>query len=410
MDNTIKDNSFLLKNSEKRWSVSGWILPGILLICLLMRLLWIFQIAPAIPGVLGRTSGHPELAVPSDFFYHYHPVAKNILTGRGFLDREGKVTAHLPPLYPLFLSLIYRLFGKSPSTLRLIQIFIDTISCFLTIKIANSLFGRKIALLTGGLYACFPLLLYQSGILLSETLFTFIVLSAVYFLVKTFTRPNYCYAFFSGLLIGLSVLCKEVPLLLPLFILGGLLYKYRIEKKEAYKNFSLIIIAMCLVIGPWVIRNYIVFNDFILFRTSPSYVRDFAEVGKDSQPQPALQTWIAKKQNAILSNPAEYIKKTAIAFFMMWYATDSGDWQRELMLLQFGTVILAIGGILLCRKLKTNDLPLLLVILYWVLIIPLVSGRGLVRYVIPIMPLILIYVSSGVLWCFEKIQLAIKCR
>jgi hypothetical protein len=70
----------------------------------------------------------------------------------------------------------------------------------------------------------------------------------------------------AGILAGLSALTKESALLYPLFFLVWIWLKKPVSRKLAADSLLLLMITAC-TIAPWTIRNYTVFERFVLVRT-----------------------------------------------------------------------------------------------------------------------------------------------
>ena len=69
--------------------------------------------------------------------YDHH--ALTFLSGHGLTN--GSAWASRPPLYPLFLALVYRLFGHSYLMVRLIQSFLDAFAVFLVYGVLRTYFS-----------------------------------------------------------------------------------------------------------------------------------------------------------------------------------------------------------------------------------------------------------------------------
>jgi hypothetical protein len=122
---------------------------------------------------------------------------------------------------------------------------------------------ERLAFMSGIMLASyFPLAYYASGV--STELFT-VLLTAIGMLSITLylsTNQNK-YLLVAGGAIGIAILCKPVLILFPVVILlclalNGLPYK-RISKAAA-----IVVLTVAVVLSPWIIRNYFVFDEFIL--------------------------------------------------------------------------------------------------------------------------------------------------
>ena len=149
-----------MKKKEPVW--------GLVILALLLRLLFVFGY-PQYPPFLGDDAG-------------YDNVAWNLANGRGFvadiISPEGTVT-YEPliangPTYPLFLAAVYRVFGHAITAVRVVQAILGAVTIFFVFRIAQRAFGERVACLSAALVAVHPALTFYTGMLLSETVFTFL--------------------------------------------------------------------------------------------------------------------------------------------------------------------------------------------------------------------------------------------
>ncbi len=86
------------------------------------------------------------------------------------------VTKHEPgssfyPLgYPLFLALIYEVFGRHLFLVRLIQGALGAATCLLTYRVGSKVLGDRVGRLAGVLSVFYPGLVYMSWRIMAETL------------------------------------------------------------------------------------------------------------------------------------------------------------------------------------------------------------------------------------------------
>ncbi|MSU54985.1 MAG: phospholipid carrier-dependent glycosyltransferase [Candidatus Taylorbacteria bacterium] len=196
----------------------------------------------------------------------YLDIGKSIATGEGF-SVGGMASAFRTPLYPLFLSIFY--FLHIPiALLPTIQIFLLSITAVLIYRIGTSLFSAKTGFIAAILFSIEPLLLVYANIALSESFFTFIFVSSIYFSVKYFsTNSSKKSLALSALLIGATALTRPIGMYFPLLFLFLLFIKNRLDNNNLTAIFKPVIIYFSLffvIILPWLIRNEIVFGNFKL--------------------------------------------------------------------------------------------------------------------------------------------------
>ncbi|MFH1622835.1 MAG: glycosyltransferase family 39 protein [Candidatus Omnitrophota bacterium] len=226
----------------------------------LLIILFIIALIPPLFSFILQDHDLPLLADEID----YSQLATDILEGRGFYCetlRSGfiKMPHIRHPLYPFFISIIYFFSNNSIVVVKLAQILIHALTCLIILLIANRLFkNRIISFCSGMAWALYPLAISHALLLISETLFTFLLCTSILFILK-YTQPGKVKnGFFSGLFLGLAILTKSFILLfMPiLFLWFILVVKETISKKTM--GFSILVFFMLLTISPWIIRNNIV--------------------------------------------------------------------------------------------------------------------------------------------------------
>ncbi len=117
---------------------------------------------------------------------HYNTLALSILERGEFGWGPGHPTAIRPPLYPAFLALVYKIFGpENYNAVRLVQIFLSLVSGWIIYSLTKRIFQEeKEALLATAIFLFYPSLVIFNYLILTETLFIFLCLLALYLLVE----------------------------------------------------------------------------------------------------------------------------------------------------------------------------------------------------------------------------------
>lgn len=227
----------------------------ILVIFFLTRLIFAFLI-----------DGSP---LPKTDAYEYDNYANVILKDSGWLSSSDFEGSKREPLYPAFLALVYLLFGKNNFlAVAILQAFINTLTVFLIYKLALAVFGKKaafVAFLWSGLYIFY---LWFIAHLMRETLVCFFLSSFLYFLYVWLTSPSFGKAriFITSLLFFLLIHTDSRYLyLLPCILILFFIYQRYFNAIKHFFIFSLIVIILSV---PWGIRNYIVYDNFVMISVS----------------------------------------------------------------------------------------------------------------------------------------------
>jgi 4-amino-4-deoxy-L-arabinose transferase-like glycosyltransferase len=162
-------------------------------------------------------------------------------------------TAFRPPLYSALMALLW--FGDSAPirAVLLLQAVLGAATVALGYLIARDQFGRRVAMLAGMGLALAPMTGHFTAVILSETLFTFLLTLGFF----CWGRKRYVA---TGLVFGLAALTRVTLLpfvvLLPLLTL---LRPWRAFRRE-YLKIGLLAFA---VVSIWTVRNAMVFHRFI---------------------------------------------------------------------------------------------------------------------------------------------------
>jgi 4-amino-4-deoxy-L-arabinose transferase-like glycosyltransferase len=175
-------------------------------------------------------------------------------------------TTYRPPLLPLLLSSIYKIFGRNFEIWRLLNTFFVAIAAGLTCAVAYKLKGMKLAILTGILV----LLDFQFNSYgmkyLTESISALLIIALIYELL--FGSKSYLRSACIGMLIGTLVLARSIFMqwIPPLFILYSiLLFKEDKTRKDIIISLSISLISFLVAVFPWSYRNVKLLGDFYPF-------------------------------------------------------------------------------------------------------------------------------------------------
>jgi len=200
----------------------------------------------------------------------YHQIAVNLLEHRVYsvypLSSSGVPIAPRHPIlrtpvYPLFVAGVYATSGYRVYMVLLLQVIMGAVSCLIIYRIGTVLFNSKVGFLAGCLLAVdFASLLYANN-LMTETLFTFLFLVSIYFVVRFLKRSSIKYLIWGGLFMGLATLCRPVSLYFPVFLVLFFIFSSfvkRIRPVNRITNGLVFILIFLLTLSPWLIRNTMV--------------------------------------------------------------------------------------------------------------------------------------------------------
>jgi 4-amino-4-deoxy-L-arabinose transferase-like glycosyltransferase len=187
---------------------------------------------------------------------HYTLIASNIVHGDGFAFAPGRPTSMRPPLYPAFIAGIWTMTGtESLQAVRAAQIILSLLTTVGIYLLALRLFSRRVALGSAAIVCFYPSLLFSGLLLLTETIFTFLVVAFALQYALFLRRPGPITSLGAGAVLGLAALARSVlwpfPVLLaPLMLLS---VPGRWPRRIALAGCA--VLGFALVLAPWVMRN-----------------------------------------------------------------------------------------------------------------------------------------------------------
>jgi 4-amino-4-deoxy-L-arabinose transferase-like glycosyltransferase len=213
----------------------------------------------------------------------YDRLARALLEGRGYVNVRGEPTSLRPPLYPAFVAAGYVLGGGAAQGVRVLQVILDIGTVALTYLIGRRLFGRGAGLLGALLISVNFGTVAATGRLLSETLFTFLLMAAVAMTVEWLRairegrgQAAITLGIGTGVLLGAGTLTRGIFLLyiVPLILLAAWTGWIREPasdcapsapaiRRATWGAIFALSVTFALVLTPWTLRNYRVHGAFV---------------------------------------------------------------------------------------------------------------------------------------------------
>ncbi len=309
----------------------------------------------------------------------YQQIAENVAAGRGFFQNNnpffpGQILyAWQAPLYPLALGVLYKIFGVNILIAKLFGIVISTATVYviydLTFHVSrlmqanneHSPHAPRSALLpfvAAFLIAIYPGFLTHAHLVLSETLFIFLLLLAFALVARALSIQNlaagnvtaanveisysvqndnrtWLWIFFAGAVWGMATLTRGITLYFtPLFALWMAwgLWRAPDAHKDSLRRATLVallfVVGTALVIAPWTVRNYFQFHQLVLLETkggvnlwlgnSPytpnDFIRNVWKVGVREPMLAALPSDELARDRAAYALASNYIRAEPLTF------------------------------------------------------------------------------------------------
>lgn len=206
-------------------------------------------------------------------------IAHNILYSGQFAITPSSPTVFRPPLYPLFVALIYLFFGEHNEAVWIVQALVGAAACVLLYLTLRRIVSEGNARFTAALASVYPNLSFYAATILSETLLSAVVVLMVYSVYRARGKRQSLFSILAGATAALTILIMPRFMGAPLIVAASL-WLYQRKGQRRMKPVLLSLCAALLVLTPWTIRNYATFGIFSL----------------SSMQGPGLQFWLAAKR------------------------------------------------------------------------------------------------------------------
>lgn len=175
---------------------------------------------------------------------------------------EG-LTVWRVPLFPLYLTLIYSLFGYSHAIARLSLAIVGAINCILIFVVTKEAFNKRAAYISTIIFMFYPPLVEWNAYLHSETLLTLLLTVSVLYMIRSAHTPSTLNFILSGFFVGLASLTHPSAIILGLLTPVWALLTFK-------PNYKLALLAILCIFGstigtlsPWILRNYLITGKFV---------------------------------------------------------------------------------------------------------------------------------------------------
>jgi 4-amino-4-deoxy-L-arabinose transferase-like glycosyltransferase len=374
-----------------------------------LALLAIFILALAIRIAFAwpALSGVEEFGVGDDDDYYRLGMS---IAETGALADHGQLTAYRMPFFPITIAPFHYFLGAAPHAAQPLIVVLSALTCIGVYLLGRELFQPQVGLVAAALISLnFQLIIY-SRLLMTETLFVFLVLAGMIGLERVRKTQRWSWAIATGAILGLATLTRANFGPFVLFALVWLFWHTRQQIGIAFRNTAIIAGLVGICWGGWVVRNYIEFDAFIPFTTQggnayygiyndaaaqlppgrfgnwidrglpvpASSLHEWSEVDLDRLQKSLSLDWIK-------AHPALSAKIALMQGVYFWWP-DTSDW------LSFGLTPIAMLGLIIAVRRRSPGV-MLWVILAGVFTIMAIASVGVARYQLPIYPIISVLVA-----------------
>lgn len=187
---------------------------------------------------------------------HYVQLAANLFQGHGFVFEPGRPTSMRPPLYPMFVAGVWSLSGhESLQAIRAVQILLALLTTVAVYVLAFRLFDRRTALIAAAITCFYPSFLFSGLLLLTEVLFTLLVVVFVLQYDRLVRRPGLAVALSTGATLGFAALTRSVLWPFPIVLVPLVAMSIRGTVRRRSTIAVCCLAGYAVVVGPWAVRN-----------------------------------------------------------------------------------------------------------------------------------------------------------
>ena len=354
------------------------------------------------------------------------------LVEQGSYSERGILTAYWPVGYPAFLALLFKVTGPSVIVAQLANLALAAVTFWLLYCVVrNFLHDELVARGAVLLLTLYPNNAAYVPVLLTETLYTFLLLAACFFLLS---RRHWLHVVIAGAVFGLATLVKtQTILLIPLLAFLAFLDNWSIRNgARAAVRASIVMVITLVVVTPWALRNYNVFGKAVLSTNggtsllagnNPSVVGDYLRDYSDKDPLFEQAKFSVKDQSAadqraralaidwIANNPGKFVGLIPKKVFRLWAPDGEAEWFYQdtsfyqqhsgwFRLVRFANqafyvIVLLLFPLALWKLVTIRASPVtyfgVVVVFVFTLISMVFSGQS--RYHFPAMPFVLAYAA-----------------
>ncbi|MGH9530365.1 MAG: ArnT family glycosyltransferase [Terriglobales bacterium] len=210
------------------------------------------------------------------FGFEMGRIGRALAQGHGFSNPFSGMTgatAWEPPLYPLLIAGVFKLFGVYSRTSAILLLSINSIfsalTCIPIFLIGRRCFDENVARWTSWLWVLLPPVMFWSTRWIWETSLAALLLAVIFWLTLVAEERDGILPWIEfGFLWGIAAL-TNTSLLAFLPASGLWICCRRLRRKKTFLGgaiVSTLVFAVC--IAPWIVRNYQTFGKFIFIRSN----------------------------------------------------------------------------------------------------------------------------------------------
>lgn len=203
--------------------------------------------------------------------------------GIWFHNAEGLPSGRRPIGYPMLLALCYKVFGVNLMVAWTLNLVLYGLTILFLFMMAQKIFGEKIALITGLLFAVYPMSIYSIKLLTDEHLLLPVWYAGLFMLIQILAGRKFKLDWlWLGLIFGYATMIRTHTIFMPV-VVGATFWLLKRPWKEILGKIFLVFLVMQIINIPWVIRNYKAWGIPVLYTATGSFV--YSQVNSTAGPE-----------------------------------------------------------------------------------------------------------------------------
>lgn len=201
-----------------------------------------------------------------DDAFIYFSISRNIALGNGITYNGVDPTNGFQPLWAFTIVPVFLLTRNIYLDVNLaltIASIISTLTIFLIYKIAQKIFNENIGLLSAAFWGLNPLIIFQTLDGGDIALYVFLILSTIFYYISLKGKLKYKNSIILGILLGLTILARMDGVFLAIAIILHILWSNKKNINIGIKKSITTIILAGLVLSPWFIWSYFTFGTIV---------------------------------------------------------------------------------------------------------------------------------------------------
>jgi len=235
------------------------------------RSLWIVCLAATLNGLFFIWYQQPDWATQWTDQDGYRRLGQVIAT-TGKFTRFPDAPTFVPevlrtPLYPMFVALLYRLFGAHQLPVALAQTLVFVCICIVVYAIARRVTSDRVAVGAAAATALFPPIPYFGALVMTEVLTTLLFALSMWLALSALDDRGVRRFAWLGVLLALTTLSRPVFVLFPfaLAAVGLAVFPlFHVQTRPRLAQWSVMLAAFALTMAPWFTYNYVTLGRFTL--------------------------------------------------------------------------------------------------------------------------------------------------